>query len=168
MFAYSSNIKQCYLTYRQSGPGSDGNEGVFCIPQSSSITGATLSDCLMSYPRHSLGGGLTPLQKCCYILLPHLTGLYRLGLTFWQVLSSLTNYWGQSRVLQYFGKFLFYSTSCNNNSLAFKVEAIVLCYLKPLFSPLFNPTQIPVLFFHSKELLLRGFLIFLIAEASRV
>ena len=37
----------------QSGPGSDGNEGVLCIPQSSSITGA-LMDCLISYPVYSL------------------------------------------------------------------------------------------------------------------
>ena len=38
----------------QSGPGSDGNEGVHCIPQSFSITGTSPSDCLMSYPGHSL------------------------------------------------------------------------------------------------------------------
>ena len=38
----------------QSGPGSDHNEGVLRILQSSSITGAFLSDCLMSYTRHSL------------------------------------------------------------------------------------------------------------------
>ena len=30
-----------------SGSGSDGNEEVFCIPQSSSITGASPSGCLM-------------------------------------------------------------------------------------------------------------------------
>ena len=35
--------------------GSDGNEGVLHIPQNSSITGASPSDCLMSYPGHSLG-----------------------------------------------------------------------------------------------------------------
>ena len=58
-----------------SGPGSDGNEGVLCIPQSSSITGASLSDCLVSYPGHSLGEWrLTPLQRCSqYILQPQLT-----------------------------------------------------------------------------------------------
>ena len=39
----------------QSGPGSDGNEVVLCIPQSSSITGASLLNCIMSYPGHSLG-----------------------------------------------------------------------------------------------------------------
>ena len=40
----------------QSGPESDGNEGVFRIPQISSITGTTPSDFLMSYPGHSLRG----------------------------------------------------------------------------------------------------------------
>ena len=39
----------------QSGPGSDDNEGVLCIPQSSSITGTSPSDCLVSYQGHSLG-----------------------------------------------------------------------------------------------------------------
>ena len=37
------------------GPGSDSNKGVFHIPQSSSITGASPSDGLVSYPGHSLG-----------------------------------------------------------------------------------------------------------------
>ena len=35
-------------TPSQSGPGSDGNEGVLCIPQISSITGTSPSDCLVS------------------------------------------------------------------------------------------------------------------------
>ena len=39
----------------QSGPGNNGNEGVFHIPQSSSITGTSPSDCLVSYPGDSLG-----------------------------------------------------------------------------------------------------------------
>ena len=39
-------------TSGQSGSGSDGNEGVLCIPQSSSITGASPSDCLESYLEH--------------------------------------------------------------------------------------------------------------------
>ena len=34
---------------------SDSNKGVLRIPQSSSITGALPSDCLVSYLRHSLG-----------------------------------------------------------------------------------------------------------------
>ena len=36
-------------TQSQSGPGSDGNKEVIHIPQSASITGASLSDCLISY-----------------------------------------------------------------------------------------------------------------------
>ena len=42
----------------QSGPGSDGNEGVLHIPQSSTITGTSPSDCLVSYPGHLLVGVL--------------------------------------------------------------------------------------------------------------
>ena len=34
----------------QSGPGSDGNEGVLYISQSSSTAGTWPSDCLVSYP----------------------------------------------------------------------------------------------------------------------
>ena len=44
----------------QSGPRSNGNEGVLRIPQSSSITGISQSDCLVSYPEHSLWGGSYP------------------------------------------------------------------------------------------------------------
>ena len=40
----------------QSGPGSDGNEGVLRIPQSFIITGTSPSDCLVSYLGHSLEG----------------------------------------------------------------------------------------------------------------
>ena len=42
-------------TLGQSRTGSDGNKGVFRIPQSSRITEASPSDCLMSYTGHSLG-----------------------------------------------------------------------------------------------------------------
>ena len=41
-------------TLGQSGTGSNGNEGVLCIPQSSSITGTSPPDCLVSYLGHSL------------------------------------------------------------------------------------------------------------------
>ena len=53
---------------------SDGNEGVLRIPQSSSTAETSPSDCLVSYPGHSLGG-LTPLQRSrrC-ILQPQPTG----------------------------------------------------------------------------------------------
>ena len=42
-------------TPNQSGPESDDNEGVPCIPQNSSIPGASPSDCSVSYLGHSLG-----------------------------------------------------------------------------------------------------------------
>ena len=59
----------------QNGPGSDGNEGLLRIPQSSHITGASPSDSLMSYPGHSLRV-LTCLQRCIWcILQPQLTEL---------------------------------------------------------------------------------------------
>ena len=41
-------------TPNQREPGSDGNEGVLLIPQSSSITGVSPSDCLVSYPEHPM------------------------------------------------------------------------------------------------------------------
>ena len=47
----------------KSGPGSDGNEGVLCIPQSSSTAGTSPSDCFVSYPGHSLGGGVLTLCR---------------------------------------------------------------------------------------------------------
>ena len=60
-------------TLGQSGPGSNGNEGVLCIPQSSSIIRTSTSDCLVSYPGHSLGF-FTPLQRCSRcILQPQMT-----------------------------------------------------------------------------------------------
>ena len=59
----------------QSGPGSDGNEGVLRIPQSSSIAGTSPSDCLVSYQDTRWGGGLTPLQRSSQcILQPQPTG----------------------------------------------------------------------------------------------
>ena len=61
----------------QSGTGCDGNEGVLHIPQSSSITGITSSDCFVSYPKYLFGGSLTPLQRCSWcILQPQQIGQY--------------------------------------------------------------------------------------------
>ena len=45
-------------TLGQSGPGRDANDGVLHIPQSSSITGTSPSDCLVSNTGHSLKGVL--------------------------------------------------------------------------------------------------------------
>ena len=42
----------------QSRPGSNGNGEVLHIPQSSSITGTSLSDCLVSYLGHLLEVGV--------------------------------------------------------------------------------------------------------------
>ena len=44
----------------QSKPGTDGNEGVLRIPKSSSITGTSSSDSLVSYLGYS-SGSVTPL-----------------------------------------------------------------------------------------------------------
>ena len=45
-------------TPNQSGPGTDSNEEVLCIPQCSSINGNSPSDCLLPYPGHSLTTGV--------------------------------------------------------------------------------------------------------------
>ena len=56
-------------------PGSDGNKEVLCIPQSSNITEASPSDCLVSYPEQSVVvvvvvvGVLIPQQKCSWCIL---------------------------------------------------------------------------------------------------
>ena len=44
-------------TSDQSGPGSDGIERELCIPEFSSNTETSQSDCLVSYPGQSLVGG---------------------------------------------------------------------------------------------------------------
>ena len=48
------------ITLGQSGPGSDGNEEVVRIPQSSNIAGTSPSDCLESYQDTRWGGGSYP------------------------------------------------------------------------------------------------------------
>ena len=50
-------------TTGQSRPGSEGNERVLRIPQTSSITGALHSDCLMPYPEHSLPASYSSAEK---------------------------------------------------------------------------------------------------------
>ena len=47
----------------QSEPGSNGNEGVLSIPQSSGINGTSPSDCLVSYLEHLFRESLTPQQR---------------------------------------------------------------------------------------------------------
>ena len=72
-------VKQFYLTHRwdrsgQSGPGSNGNNGLFHISQNSRI-GASPADSFGSYPGHLLWGYLILLYRCILQSLP--TGLRR-------------------------------------------------------------------------------------------
>ena len=52
----------------QSGPGSDGNKKVLHIFHSSSLTGASPSDCLVSYTEHSSGWGVLLLCRKAFSL----------------------------------------------------------------------------------------------------
>ena len=52
-----------------SGVGSDGTEGVLRIPQSSSINGTSPWKFLVLYTGHSMGRGLTRLQKSSWCIL---------------------------------------------------------------------------------------------------
>ena len=61
-------------TLGQSGPGSDDNEGLHCIPQSSSITGTSRSGYLVSYPGHLLGEFYPFAEKQSVYSAAHLTG----------------------------------------------------------------------------------------------
>ena len=78
-FAHSLNVKHLYLTHRsgvttpgQRGRGSNGNEEVFRIPQSSNISEASPSDFLALY---ALVGDGSTLQRCSRrILQLQLTG----------------------------------------------------------------------------------------------
>ena len=77
-------------TLSQSGPGSDGNKGVLCISQSSSITRTSTSNWLVSYPGHSLGRDLTSLQRSSFVF--YSPG--RLSNTvkwFWELLYNSNN-----------------------------------------------------------------------------
>ena len=69
-------------TQGQSGPESDGNKGVLCIPQSSSIIGISPSDCLVSYLGHFLRGGEgsypSAEKQSVYSTAPIHTRMYRL------------------------------------------------------------------------------------------
>ena len=55
LLVLDSNTLNHLTVYKLMNIGSWINEGVICIPQNSSITGTLPSDCLMSYPEHSLG-----------------------------------------------------------------------------------------------------------------
>ena len=70
---------QLYLTHRalsgapipgQSQPGNDDNRWVLHIPQSVSITGASPSDCLVSYSGHSFGESHPLVKIQCVVYHP--------------------------------------------------------------------------------------------------
>ena len=77
-------------TLGQSGPGSDGNEGVLCIPQRS------LSDCLVSYLGHSLGWGSYSSAE--------VQSVYSTAPANWAVHIYPTFYYEQEVTLGYFVK----------------------------------------------------------------
>ena len=56
-------IDLCIGHRDQSGPGSDANEGLLRIHQSSRITETSPSYFLISYPRHSIGGSYPSAEK---------------------------------------------------------------------------------------------------------
>ena len=63
---YLANSLFCWLSLGldQSGPGSNSNDGVLRIHQSSSFTGTSPLYCLVSYPGHSFGGwGVLPFCR---------------------------------------------------------------------------------------------------------
>ena len=74
-------------TSGESGLGSNSNEEVLDIPQSSSITGASLSDCLVPYPEHSLGESCHSAQVIGRVNTPLSFFLYPFFLPFF--LSTL-------------------------------------------------------------------------------
>ena len=71
----------------QSGPGSDGNKGVPRISKSSSITGASPSDCLVSYSGYSLRGVLALCSDAASVL----CSPSRLGHTFFYIYPLATD-----------------------------------------------------------------------------
>ena len=85
-------------TLGQSGPGTDGNEGVLCIPQSSSNTEASSTDCLVLYLGHS-GESYSSVEVWC-ILQGHWAMLLD-EKESWQISSNdmpqLENYLGDPR-----------------------------------------------------------------------
>ena len=83
----------------QGGPGRDSNEGLLCIPQSSSITGTSPSYCLVSYVGHSLLVFYPSAESILCILQPQPTGLVGLMSYAGHTLGSLTPLQRSSRCI---------------------------------------------------------------------
>ena len=124
--AQSLNDEQFYLTYRilpgattpgQSGPGSDGNEGVFCIPQSSSITWHSQSDWFLSYPGHLLVEVVVESYPCAQMQSVYSTTLAEWAVEFLELVWD--GVWiGYSCILYHCDKStLFWVTVCCSSRL---------------------------------------------------
>ena len=98
------------ITPGQSGLGSNGNKGVLCIPQSSSLTEASPSDSLISYPGKSY-------------LSAEIQLVYSTALVNWAPRINLSHchfylgseYWYNPKLIKHFFKifiFLCYTTRC--------------------------------------------------------
>ena len=81
------------ITLSESGPMSNGSEGVFDIPQSSR-RGASFSDCLVSYPGHSFVGSYPSTE---------MQSVYSTAPADWAVRSSWEQYPHKSNI-----SYLFY------------------------------------------------------------
>ena len=95
-------------TLDQSGPGSNGNEGVRRIPQISSITGTSPSDSLVSYPGHNP----------TWVYMPLKSNHCALWLAMWRTLDGLANKCLVSLFngISIFVGYLMSKTSLKNNS----------------------------------------------------
>ena len=85
----------------QSRPWSDGNEGVLRFPQSSSITGTSPSDCLVSDIRHSLDGSyLSAEMQSVYSTAPAewVTGHSLMGWVLLLCQDSVSVFYSPSRL----------------------------------------------------------------------
>ena len=92
-------------TLGQSGPGSNVNEVVLHIPQSSSIIGSSPSDCLVLYPGHLLVGSLllcrdaiSVLNRCSWLGFEQVDGvdilsIYRINIFGYGFSLANMPYW---------------------------------------------------------------------------
>ena len=100
-------------TLGQSGPGSNGNEVVLSIPQSSSITGTSPTNYLISYPGHSLEEVLPLCRSAVGVFYsPCRLGNIRKGIleNFYCLSLFSSRVFPSSRCLFFF---LFFSLACS-------------------------------------------------------
>ena len=91
---------RCYHS-GQSRPGNDGNEGVLRIPQSSSDAGNSLSDYLVSYSGHSLGGGVLALCRETVGVLYSPSRLGKLAFEYFLIFQTFLNDYLFSSIFSY-------------------------------------------------------------------